>query len=115
MFLADRFGLTKPPVVPADKDKAKLAAIYDRVIRMVFSYEFSISISKSKDEDTKWALEPPRELIIGKNLASKEDLTVAAALLQELIAAVKDISGPLEAEYLAMIYRARKISNKEPY
>jgi hypothetical protein len=117
VFLADRFGMTKPPLVPSDKDRAKIAAIFDRIVRMNTPFKlFQIHVHKIDSEDTKWSsVEHAATLSIGASLGKETDLKIATVLLQELISEVKNITGGLEAEYLAMIYRARKIAKLEPY
>ena len=116
MFLADRVDLTKPPKLPKDSDEQKFAAFYDRVIRMLEAYNSAIDIKRNNSDNTFWKnIESSPELTVGISLPKEDKIKVAGVFLQEVIAACKNISSELEPEYNAMVYKARKLRNLEPY
>jgi hypothetical protein len=106
--IAPLFDMTRPPAVPNESDQVKVAAIHDRLTRLMRLPSNSLTMNRSQGGSTHWEDGPSGPLTFGPDFYSIPAGSWRARLqtdlvLRKLLSATPDISGGFESKYALMI------------
>jgi hypothetical protein len=102
--VAGEFGLTAPPAVPTEADKAAVAAIYDRCAQMRYAVTgTTVDFVKDATGPIDWEPGPGHIVTLTPPFFALSPVAQVQALLEAVVHATPDVSTAMEPHYVAMI------------
>jgi hypothetical protein len=112
-FVAGQFGLDFLAARPRDRDRAAVAAIYDRYRIMARSLTASLVVTASSG-NTHWQPGPGNAVAVAPSLWGRNTPDQVRLLLNRLAAATPDIRAGLVPAYVAVADRFRQFRSEGP-
>jgi outer membrane protein OmpA-like peptidoglycan-associated protein len=112
-FVAAQFGLSVDATQPRDRDRAAIAAIYDRFIIMGRALRQPLEVTKASG-NTTWEPGPGKKVAVAPSLWGKDVLVRVQLLLWRLATATPDVRPGLESAYVALSDKLRQDRGEGP-